>query len=121
MDEDNTVTTLEQQLCDLDIRVDDLEQQGCRGSICVWRILEDTPVSVDAKFPSPCKKQMKVLRPLILEDLELVYRLGKPAQGTAGSVMSPFLRALPRYLLHAILQQIPIWYWLQLEHELYWL
>ena len=108
MDEDNTVTTLEQQLCDLDIRVDDLEQQGCRGSICVWRILEDTPVSVDAKFPSSCKKQMKVLRPLILEDLELVYRLGKPAQGTAGSVMSPFHRALPRYLLHAILQQIPI-------------
>ena len=49
MDEDNTVTTLKQQVCDLDIRVDDLEQQGCRGSICFWRILEDTPGSVDAK------------------------------------------------------------------------
>ena len=53
MDEDNTVTTLEQQVCDLDIRVDDLEQQGCRGSICVWRILEDTPVFVDAKVSIP--------------------------------------------------------------------
>ena len=53
MDEDNTVTTLEQQVCDLDIRVDDLEQQGCRGSICFWRILEDTPGSVDAKVSIP--------------------------------------------------------------------
>ena len=56
MDEDNTVTTLEQQVCDLNIRVDDLEQQGCRGSICVWRILEGTPVSVDAKVSLPVLK-----------------------------------------------------------------
>ena len=55
MDEDNTVTTLEHQVWDLEIRVNDLKQEGCCGSMCVWGILEDTPGSVNGKVISPCK------------------------------------------------------------------
>ena len=52
MDEDKT---LEHQVWDLEIRVNDLKQEGCCGSICVWGILEDTPGSVNGKVISPCK------------------------------------------------------------------
>ena len=42
-EKDNAIANLEQQVCDLDIRVDDLEQQDRRGSMCVFGIPEDTP------------------------------------------------------------------------------
>ena len=42
-----------------------------------------------------CKNEMKVLRPPILEDLEVFHRLGKPAPGTAESVDVPIPTPVP--------------------------
>ena len=66
-----------------------LGSTGLSWIMCVLGILGDTPGSVDEKVLSPCKNQMKVLRPHILRDLEVVHRPGKPAPGTAGSVDVP--------------------------------
>ena len=83
MDEkDNKIATLEQNVWDMEIRLDDLEQQGRRGSMRVFGVPEDTPGSVDSKVLALCNSQMDVSPPLVMEDLEVVHRLGKPPSGT---------------------------------------
>ena len=64
------------------IQLDDLEQQGRRGSMRVFGVPEDTPGSVDSKVLALCNSQMDVSPPLVMEDLEVVHRLGKPPSGT---------------------------------------
>ena len=83
MDEkDNKIAALEQNISEMDLRLDDLEQQGRRGSMRVFGIPEDTPGSVDAKVLALCNGQMGMSPLLVLEDLEVVHRLGKPSPGT---------------------------------------
>ena len=90
MDEkDGKIATLENQVCELEVRVDDLEQQGRRGSMQVFGVPEDTPGCIDEKILALCNQQMKVSPPLMLEDLEVVHRLGKPAPGTAATADVP--------------------------------
>ena len=83
MDEkDNKIAALEQNIFETDLGLDDLEQQGRRGSMRVFGIPGDTPGSVDAKVLALCNGQMGMSPPLMLEDLEVVHRLGKPSPGT---------------------------------------
>ena len=83
MDEkDNKIAALEQNISEMDLRLDDLEQQGRRGSMRVFGIPEVTPGSVDAKVLALCNGQMGMSPPLVLEDLEVVHRLGKFSPGT---------------------------------------
>ena len=78
---DSKIATLEQNVWDMEIRLDDLEQ-GRRGSMRVFGVPDDTPGSVDSKVLALCNSQMDVSPPLVTEDIEVVHRLDKPPSGT---------------------------------------
>ena len=75
---DAHIADLQKKVDDLELQVDGLEQQGRRGSMRIFGIPEDTPGAVDDKVLTLCNDHIKVSPKLILDDLEVVHRLGKP-------------------------------------------
>ena len=72
------ISNLQSKVWGMELRLDDLEQQGRRGSVCVFGIPEVIPGTMDDKVLVVCNDQMKVRSKLTLEDLEVVHRVGKP-------------------------------------------
>ena len=85
---DDKITTLENQVCELEGRVDDLKQ-GRYGSMQVFGLPEDTTGCIDEKILALFNPEVKVFPPVMLEDLEVVHRLGKPAPGTDATADIP--------------------------------
>ena len=75
---DAHITDLQKKVDDLELQVDGLEQQGRRGSMRIFGIPEDTPGTLDDKVLTLCNDHIRVRPKLVLEDLEVVHRLGKP-------------------------------------------
>ena len=75
---DQTISRLTDELEEQKIRFDDLEQHGRKGSIRVFGLPEDTRGTVDEKILQLCNEHMKVRPKLVLEDIEVAHRLGKP-------------------------------------------
>ena len=75
---DQTIGKLTQEIEDLKIRADDTEQQGRKGSVRVFGVPEDTDGTVDEKILAICNNHLKLQPPLVLEDIEVSHRLGKP-------------------------------------------
>ena len=65
-------------IADLQIRYDDLEKQGRKGSVRVFGVPEITTGTADTKILDIINKQMKLEPPIFIEDLEVTHRLGKP-------------------------------------------
>ena len=75
---DAHIADLQKKVDDLELQVEGLEQQGRRGSMRIFGIPEDTPGTLDDKVLALCNDHIKVRPKLVLEDLEVVHRLGKP-------------------------------------------
>ena len=75
---DLTIGKLTQEIEDLKVRADDQEQQGRKGSIRVFGIPEETAGSVDDKILAVCNAHLELQPPLVLEEIEVAHRLGKP-------------------------------------------
>ena len=68
---DSTITSMAREIADL-------EQQGRKGSVRVFGVPETTEGTTDTKILSVLNKQMKLDPPIVIEDLEVTHRLGKP-------------------------------------------
>ena len=77
-EKDSTITSMAREIADLQVRNDDLEQQGRKGSVRVFWVPETTEGTTDIKILSVLDKQMKLDPPIVIEDLEVTHRLGKP-------------------------------------------
>ena len=83
------IKKLTKQHQDLEARIDDLEQHGPRGSICVFGVPEDFPGTTDDKILSICNENLKLDPKLSIEDIEVSHRLGKePPQPREGETRS---------------------------------
>ena len=77
-EKDSTITSMACEIADLQVRNDDLEQQGRKGSVRVFGVPETTEGTTDTKILSVLNKQMKLDPPIVIEDLEVTHHLGKP-------------------------------------------
>ena len=77
-EKDSTITSMAREIADLHVRNDDLEQQGRKGSVRVFGVPETTEGTTDTEILSVLDKQMKLDPPIVIEDLEVTHRLGKP-------------------------------------------
>ena len=73
------VADLRSEVDCLKVMYDDLEQHGRRGSMRVFGVPEKhTTGTMDDKVLSLVNQHVKVTPPLVLEDIEVAHRLGKP-------------------------------------------
>ena len=75
---DDTIQNLQSHVQALEIKIDDLEQHGRKGSIRVFGLPEDSPGTLEDKLLSLFNDNVKVVPPLTLNDIEVAHRLGKP-------------------------------------------
>ena len=77
---DEIIDNLQSHVRGLEIKIDDLEQQGRKGSIRVFGLPEDNPGTLDEKLLTLFNQNMKMVPPLNLNDIEVAHRLGRPPQ-----------------------------------------
>ena len=77
---DEIILNLQSHVRGLEIKIDDLEQQGRKGSIRVLGFPEDSPGTLDDKLLTLFNQNMKMVPPLNLNDIEVAHRLGRPPQ-----------------------------------------
>ena len=77
---DDTIQNLQSHVQALEIKIDDLEQHGRKGSIRVSGLPEDSPGTLEDKLLSLFNDNVKVVPLLTLNDIEVAHRLGKPPQ-----------------------------------------
>ena len=77
-EKDATISVLAKKVSDLEIHQDDLEQQGRKDSIRVFGIPEDTSGNTDFKILSLFNKNMSLEPPIVLEDVSVSHRVGRP-------------------------------------------
>ena len=75
---DEQITSLRNEVTNLKVLYDELEQHGRRGSMCIFGVPEHTTGTVDDKVLCLINKHLKVSPPLVVEDIEVAHRLGKP-------------------------------------------
>ena len=75
---DEQITSLRNEVTNLKVLYDDLEQHGRRGSMRIFGVPEHTTGTVDDKVLCLINKHLKVSPPLVIEDIEVAHRLGKP-------------------------------------------
>ena len=76
---DEEITSLRNEVTNLKVLYDDLEQHGRRGSMRIFGVSEHTTGTVDDKVLCLINKHLKVFPFLVLEDIEVAHRLGKPS------------------------------------------
>ena len=66
---DGIIASLRQRVEDMEVRIDDQEQQGRRGSMRVFGIPEDSTGQVDDKLRIIINDHLKVEPKLVLKDI----------------------------------------------------
>ena len=82
-EKDTTIRALTKDIQELQIKCDDIEQQGRKGSIRMFGVPESTPGTTDNKVLSILNDNVKVTPKLTLDDLEVTHRVGRPPRGSA--------------------------------------
>lgn len=77
-DKESEVADLRSEVQALKVSYDDLEQHGRRGSMRIFGMPEHTTGHVDDKVLSLINDHLQVTPPLVLDDIEVAHRLGKP-------------------------------------------
>ena len=77
-EKDATISALSKKVADIEIHQDDLEQQGRKSSIRIFGIPEDTEGNTDTKTLSLFNNNMGLQPPLVMDDLEVTHRVGRP-------------------------------------------
>ena len=63
---------------ELEVRCDDLEQQGRKGSIRVFGLPEEEEGRLEDKILRICNENLKLRPPVVPEEIEVVHRVGRP-------------------------------------------
>ena len=74
---DATIERLQSHVSDLEIKIDDLEQHGRRGSIRVLGLPEETAGTLNEKLWSLFNENLEFDPPLVVEDIEVTHRLDR--------------------------------------------
>ena len=87
---DLVIRKLNQDVAQLQSRVDDLEQHGRKDSVRIFGLSEDTPGTTDEKVLRLCNQRMKLQPPLTMDEIAISHRVGKVKQPAAdGSPGAP--------------------------------
>ena len=91
---DEKIATLQRQVTDLEIKMDDHEQHGRRDSVRIFGLSETSSGTTDEKVLCLCNKRMKLSPPLSIEEISVSHRVGKPGEPAEDGTPPP-----PRPLL----------------------
>ena len=87
---DLVIRKLNQDIAQLQSRVDDLEQHGRKDSARIFGLSEDTPGTTDQKVLRLCNQMMKLQPPLTMDEIASSHRVGKVKHPAAdGSLGAP--------------------------------
>ena len=75
---DVTIQQLTQKVNDLEVRYDDLEQQGRKGSIRVFGLPENDEGTQEKKLIKLCNVHLELDPPISPVGIEVTHRLGRP-------------------------------------------
>ena len=75
-EQDETISRLQHRVDELEIRCDDLEQQGRKGSIRVFGLPKEEEGRLEDKILRICNENLKLRPPVVPE--EIVHRVGRP-------------------------------------------
>ena len=97
MDEKDTqIQQLERKVGTLEVKIDEMEQWGRRGSIRIHGLPKDTPGTVDEKVLRLINQDLELNPPLVLADIEVAHRLPRRRDATPHRPPSPQQAALQR-------------------------
>ena len=77
-DRDETIRKLEDRVTELELRNDDIEQQGRKGSIRIFGLPEQGQGTLEQKLMKLCNDHLMLRPPIYEDDIEVAHRLGKP-------------------------------------------
>ena len=77
-DRDEKIQKLEDRVAELEVKNNDLEQQGRKGSIRIFGLPEHGEGPLEQKLLKLCNEHLKLQPPICAEDIEVAHRLGKP-------------------------------------------
>ena len=77
---DEKIASLQKEVGNLQVLVDNHEQHGRRDSIRIFGLSESTPGTTDDKVLRLCNVRMKLQPPLTLEEIFVFHRVGKPPE-----------------------------------------
>ena len=77
-DRDETIRKLEVRVTELELKSDDNEQQGRKGSIRIFDLPEQGQGTLEQKLMRLCNDHLKLQPPICENDIEVAHRLGKP-------------------------------------------
>ena len=75
---DENISRLQQHVDQLEVRSDDLEQQGRKGSIRVFGQPEEEEGRLEDKIIRICNVNLKLQPPMVPEEIEVIHRVGRP-------------------------------------------
>ena len=77
-DRDETIGKLEVRVTELELKSDDNEQQGRKGSIRIFGLPEQGQGTLERKLMRLCNDHLKLQPPICENDIDVAHRLGKP-------------------------------------------
>ena len=77
---DEKIATLQRQVTELEIKMDDHEQHGRRDSVRIFGLSEISSGTTDEKVLRLCNKRMKLSPPLSIEEISVSHQVGKPRE-----------------------------------------
>ena len=77
-DRDDKIQKLEDRVAELEVKNDDLEQQGRKRSIRIFGLPEHGDGPLEQKLLELCNEHLKLQPPICAEYIEVAHRLGKP-------------------------------------------
>ena len=77
-DRDEAIRKLQVRVTKLELKSDDNEQQGRKGSIRIFGLPEQGQGTLEQKLMRLCNDHLKLQPPICENDIEVAHRLGKP-------------------------------------------
>ena len=77
-DRDDKIQKLEDRVAELEVKNDDLEQQGRKRSIPIFGLPEHGDGPLEQKLLELCNEHLKLQPPICAEYIKVAHRLGKP-------------------------------------------
>ena len=80
---DVVILKLSKRVDELEVKNDDIEQQGRKGSIQIFGLPEEGQSTLEQKILKLCKDNLKLVNPPIApDDIEVCHRIGRPPAQT---------------------------------------
>ena len=80
---DDVILKLSKRVDELEVKNDDIQQQGRKGSIRIFGLPEEGQSTLEQKILKLCKDNLKLVNPPIApDDIEVCHRIGRPPAQT---------------------------------------